>query len=255
MCVVRNFQFDRLTLRRVRTAAGKAFRDDTALVSVLQQTMETKMGLFSRIRTRIAWKKARRRPDVLPATPEEPTATAVEREPAIVVATATAASFVYDPEHPTPLLTLPNELLLLTASFLSAPRDLSALLRTNRRLSCLVSPLCLQNLDCSITALCWAALTSNQPLMRLLLSKRGPGFVLYDALGTVVYPADRGGMPKLVWIFVLGPKLRITVPGKLEGEVTVKEWAEKGRFVKLLSYCWSTEVRGDVWGTMVKEGL
>lgn len=214
--------------------------------------METKMGIFSRIRTRIAWKKARRRPDVLPATPEE-SATTVEREPAVAAVATVVAP--YDPEQPTPILTLPNELLLLTASFLSAPRDLSALLRTNRRLSYLMSPLGLQNLDCSITALCWAALTSNQPLMRLLLSKRGPGFVLYDALGTVVYPADRGGMPKLVWIFVLGPKLRITVPGRLEGEVTVKEWAEKGRFVKLLSYCWSTEVRGDVWGTMVKEGL
>lgn len=230
-------------------------------MSVLQQTIETKLGLFSRIRTRIVWKKARRVPDILPATPEEPTtatATTTTTEVACEPASATAPPFVYDPEQPTPLLTLPNELLLLTASFLSAPRDLGALLRTNRRLSCLVSPLCLQNLDCSITALCWAVVTSNQPLLQLLLSKRGPGFVLYDALGTVVYPADcyrRGGGPKVVWIFVLGPKLRITVPGRLEGEVTVKEWAEKGRFVKLLSYCWSTEVRGDVWGTMVKEGL
>lgn len=229
-------------------------------MSVLQQTMETKLGLFNRIRTRIVWKKARRVPDILPATPEEPTTTttATAAEVACKPAPTTAPPFVYDPEQPTPLLTLPNELLLLTASFLSAPRDLGALLRTNRRLSCLVSPLCLQNLDCSITALCWAVVTSNQPLLRLLLSKRGPGFVLYDALGAVVYPADcyrRGRGPKVMLIFVLGPKLRITVPGRLEGEVTVKEWAEKGRFVKLLSYCWSTEVRGDVWGEMVKEGL
>lgn len=220
---------------------------------MLQQTLETKLALFSRIRTRIVWKKARRASSDLPATPEEPTATTeVVCEPDVVI----APPFVYDPEQPTPLLTLPNELLLLTASFLSSPRDLGALLRTNRRLSCLVSPLCLQNLDCSITALCWAAVTSNQPLIRLLLSKRGPGFVLYDVLGTVVYPAKcrKGKGPKVMWIFVLGPKLRIRVPG-LEGEVTVKEWAEKGRFVKLLSYCWSTEARGDVWGTMVKEGL
>lgn len=245
---------ERLTLHHV---AGKAFGDNTALVSVLHQattqTMETKTGLFSRLRTRIAWKKARRRPDALPATLEEP------EKFEFVVRSPPASPFVYDPTQPTPLLTLPNELLLLTASFLSAPRDFNALLRTNRRLSHLVSPLCLQNLDCSVTALCWAVVTSNQPLILLLLSKRGPGFVLHDALGAEVYPAGSGsdrraGTLKVVWIFVLGPKLKITVPGRLE-EVTVKEWAERGRFVKLLSHCWTTEARGDVWGTMVKEGL
>lgn len=94
--------------------------------------------------------------------------------------------------------------------------------------------------------------------MRVLLGPRGPGFVLLDREGSILYPTARVGRlgpPKLVGMFVMGPKLRICIPGILE-EVTVRDWAESGGWRRVLSYCWSTdEIRGKVWERMVKEGL
>lgn len=79
------------------------------------------------------------------------------------------------------LLALPNELLLLVAGYFDCPRDLSALLLTNQRLSILLTPL-LHKLAVQDrrgrTALQWAAYRGHIGLAKLVLSK---GFNVNDA--------------------------------------------------------------------------
>lgn len=74
-----------------------------------------------------------------------------------------------------PLLGFPNEILLLIAENLEDPSHIYRLIRTNRRLACLLTPLLHKHADTSragIPALHWAAERGHKELVRLLL-KRG----------------------------------------------------------------------------------
>lgn len=72
-----------------------------------------------------------------------------------------------------PFLSLPNELLLIVGESLVSSRDVNSLLRTNRRLASLLTPLLLNialHLDKDqMTPLQWAAYTGHEGLVRLLL--------------------------------------------------------------------------------------
>jgi ankyrin repeat protein len=73
------------------------------------------------------------------------------------------------------LLTLPNELLLQTSTYLTTP-DLSSLTRTNRRLHYLLTPLLhkigltVPDLSWGDTLLHWASKQNHLPLVRTILS-------------------------------------------------------------------------------------
>lgn len=76
---------------------------------------------------------------------------------------------------PTPLLGLPNEILLLIAECLVEFRDLYAFLRANRLLAILLAEpsyrlAARSSLHFAIDALLWAAASQNEPMLRVVLS-------------------------------------------------------------------------------------
>lgn len=96
----------------------------------------------------------------------------------------------------TPLLGLPNEVVLLIAESLAEFRDLYAFLRTNRRLAMLLeNPLYRLagrgSLDFGIVALLWAAASQNEPMLRVVLSASSPRITIKDQHGQVLCLVSR----------------------------------------------------------------
>lgn len=92
---------------------------------------------------------------------------------------------------PTPLLGLPNEILLLIAKCLVEFRDLYAFLRANRLLAILLAEptyrlAARSSLDFAIDALLWAAASQNEPMLRVVLSASSFRITVKDRHGQIL---------------------------------------------------------------------
>lgn len=109
------------------------------------------------------------------------------------------------------LLSLPNEILLLTAREL-AHRDVSRLVRTSHRLNSLLTPALHEfaalNWYCQCAFFC-AAATANEALLRTLLTK-GDHMVIKNRTGTVLHQCPAGCNDEIVQaVLAEGPNIII----------------------------------------------